>query len=313
MKLIIVVNKYIKYRKSLGEKFTTNERQLIAFSNAIGENIDLSKVSEEKVKKFIFGDGPLTFYLFRKHSTILGFYQYAIARGYVNTLPLPTTLPKKPPSFIPYIYSRDELKNLFKAALTYQKIHSSTVPYVIYVLLVLLYGTGMRLNEALSLTMADIDLSKEIIIVRDAKFYKNRLVPFGKDLAKVITTYIDWRNNNGGEQNNNSSFFINTKGKILNIHTVKGAFPRLRKAAGIYRTDKSKFQPRMHDLRHTFAVHRLVSWYQEHADLQKLLPILSVYLGHSHLSATSVYLTMTDDLLREAGVCFEKYATGGLK
>ncbi len=92
------------------------------------------------------------------------------------------------------------------------------------------------------------------------------------------------------------------------MSTVENAFVRIRQKAEIKRTDNARYQPRLHDLRHTFAVHRLMSWYQENADVQQLLPILSVYMGHTYLAATSIYLTMTNDLLQEAGKRFEKYA-----
>ena len=77
--------------------------------------------------------------------------------------------------------------------------------------------------------------------------------------------------------------------------------------AGVKRTDGATYQPRLHDLRHSFAVNRLVSWYQENKNVQQLLPVLSAYLGHKYLAHTSVYLTMTDDLLYEAKERFEKY------
>lgn len=88
-------------------------------------------------------------------------------------------------------------------------------------------------------------------------------------------------------------------------------YPRIRKKAGIKRADGGRYQPRLHDIRHTFAVHRLVSWYEEGANVQMLLPFLSTYLGHTTLAATSVYLSMTDDLLQEANMRFEHYAMGG--
>ena len=93
----------------------------------------------------------------------------------------------------------------------------------------------------------------------------------------------------------------------MHIDTVRGAFERIREHAGISRSDKSPFQPRLHDLRHTFAVNRLTSWYRKNQDIQQLLPVLSTYLGHTHLSHTSVYLTMTDGLLGEANNRFESY------
>ena len=87
------------------------------------------------------------------------------------------------------------------------------------------------------------------------------------------------------------------------------AFRRLREQAQIHRTDGSRYQPRLHDLRHSFAVHRLIQWYRQGADVQRLLPNLSTYLGHRNLSGTQRYLTMTAELLQLAGERFEQYAT----
>jgi site-specific recombinase XerD len=81
--------------------------------------------------------------------------------------------------------------------------------------------------------------------------------------------------------------------------------------AGVRRKDDASEQPRLHDLRHAFAVHRLTAWYREGADVQRLLHHLSVYLGHAHLANTQIYLTMTPELLQQAGTRFERYARGG--
>jgi integrase len=81
--------------------------------------------------------------------------------------------------------------------------------------------------------------------------------------------------------------------------------------AHIERHDDSYFQPRLHDLRHTFAVHRLTEWYRQNADVQRMLPALSTYLGHVDLKATQRYLTMTPELLEQANRRFEQYACGG--
>jgi len=85
----------------------------------------------------------------------------------------------------------------------------------------------------------------------------------------------------------------------------------VREQAGVRRSDGARYQPRLHDLRHTFAVHRLISWYRQGADVQKLLHHLSVYLGHVHLADTQVYLSMTPELLREANARFERYTEEG--
>ena len=109
-------------------------------------------------------------------------------------------------------------------------------------------------------------------------------------------------------QSLNAHFFIGKNNQPLNLYTVEGIFQRIREKAGIMRNDGATYQPRLHDLRHTFAVHRLISWYKGNKNVQQLLPILSVYMGHKYLAHTSVYLTMTDDVLQEAKKCFERYA-----
>ena len=124
----------------------------------------------------------------------------------------------------------------------------------------------------------------------------------------MIEKYLQWRIKQQQPQCLNGHLFIGKNAQPFNTATMQGIFQRIREKAGIKRSDEAKFQPRLHDLRHTFAVNRLVSWYQENKNVQQLLPVLSVYMGHKYLAHTSVYLTMTDDLLQEAKIRFEKYA-----
>jgi integrase/recombinase XerD len=103
-------------------------------------------------------------------------------------------------------------------------------------------------------------------------------------------------------------FFIARNGASINMSTLQGNFRRIRTHAGIHRIDGATYQPRIHDLRHTLAVHRLIAWYREGVEVQRLLPYLSDYLGHAYLAATSVYLSMTPELLAEASKRFEQHA-----
>jgi site-specific recombinase XerD len=310
MKLKLAVHNYIAYRKAMGEKFRTNETYLKAFCKYMESDIHIRDVLTEKVTEFLYGKGPITSSWFIKHTALVGFYQYAIGRHLVDFSPLPTMPPKRPPAFIPYIYTRDELRQLFKAAFTYQKNRSHVEPYMVNRILILLYGTGLRLSEALSLTMADVDFTQAFIIVKQTKFFKSRLVPFGNQMAGVLCEYIKWRKKQGYPQLEDSLFFYGRDDKPLNMNTMEQAFQRIRQKAGVQRADGARYQPRLHDLRHCFCVHRLTSWYQQNADVQQLLPVLSVYMGHTYLAATSAYLTMTNDLLQQAGGRFERYARG---
>jgi integrase/recombinase XerD len=172
-------------------------------------------------------------------------------------------------------------------------------------LLLLLYGTGLRVSEALALNQAEVDLTTAVITIRATKFYKTRLVPLGAELQQALAAYRAQRPSTSDAK---APFLTNKDGTRLIYRTINQAFGKLRKRAGVQR-QAGRFQPRMHDLRHTFAVHRLVSWYQSGADVQRLLPQLSTYLGHAHLRATQVYLTMTPELLTAASARFAAYAS----
>ena len=166
------------------------------------------------------------------------------------------------------------------------------------------YGAGLRLREATNLTRADVDLSRSVLTIRNTKFGKTRLVPVGPQLSRALVQYDRTRPKGRPAE---APFFATRAGGPVNTGTLQQNFRILCDRAGIRRTDTHE-QPRIHDLRHTFAVHRLTSWYQQGADVQRLLHHLSVYLGHVHLRHTQVYLSMTPELLREASQRFERYA-----
>lgn len=309
MRLITAVNQYIAYCRSLGEHFKSNDKMLNAFVHAIGKRTALIDVDPESIGKYLAGTTPIiTRYWHNKYWVLRGFYRYAISRGYTAISPLPVVTPKRPPPFIPYIYKVEELRALFDACFDYQKNKGRFDPYMLRTLLLLLYGAGLRISEAIALTLADVDLSQAVLTIRETKFYKTRLVPLGKYLAESLLEYVQWRRKAKYPQNLDAPFFIGRNEKAVNQRTVEYAFQIIREKVGIRRDDNPHHQPRLHDLRHTFAVHRLTAWYKEGADVQRLLPVLSVYLGHSCLSSTSIYLTMTPALLEEASHRFEQYA-----
>lgn len=306
MRLKMLIKKYVNYRRSLGEKFLGEETTLLHFCKSLG-NINLKNITSIKVKRYLYGTGPITATWFRKYSALTGLYRYGMSRGYINRSPLPTTSPKQPLPFVPYIYTREELRKILWAA--YQVNSKSIHPQTIRMLFLLLYGTGIRLNEALTLTTVDVDQEAAVITVHQTKFYKSRLVPFGTQLAKIIHEYFTWYQNTFSSRD--CALFLRDRyGRRIKRQAMTDFYLRIRKKAGIKRTDGGRYQPRLHDFRHTFAVHRLISWYQEGANVQILLPFLSTYLGHTTLAATSVYLSMTDDLLQEANMRFENYAMG---
>jgi integrase/recombinase XerD len=271
--------------------------------------VSLQTISPDGVHAYLAGTGPITRFWERKHSVLAGFYRFAIARGYVASSPLPRTVPKPLQSFVPYIYSPEELGRLLGAIVATDNRRSAIDPITFRLLLLLLYGAGLRISEALALTLADVDLTGAVLQIRESKFYKTRLVPIGPDLIRLLKPYATTRRRNHAAPD--SPFFVSRRGNAVTRSNAENAFSRLRVRAGVMCDDGNpRHQPRLHDLRATFAVHRLVSWYHSGANLQRLLPQLSTYLGHINIQGTQRYLTLTPELLREASDRFERYALG---
>ena len=161
-------------------------------------------------------------------------------------------------------------------------------PHTFRSLLLLLYGVGLRIGEALHLTLADVDLSAAVVTIRDTKFYKTRLVPLGPNICGAMRHYAEQRQEAHPPQAAESPFFVDRKGRRLRGATVRRAFAQLRRCASVSRTDGARYQPRLHDLRHAFVGHRLTSCTEPGRIYRRLLPQLSTYLGHVSVAATQV-------------------------
>lgn len=309
MKLSAVVSMYVSHKRSLGQRFQSEDALLKAFCRAVGDGA-IASIQAEPVLAFLNGSGPLTDYWAKKYRVLSGLYRFALARGLVSVSPLPRSIPRlAAPAFVPYIYTHAELKRLLDAVPAACAGRVPVDDYVFRALLLLLYGAGLRISEAVSLTIGDVDLRHACLHVRETKFYKTRMVPLGKDLTQVLTEYVVKRNNSH-PATADAPLFCFCNGTPLSKSAARSAFRRLRAQAGVIREGGARHQPRLHDFRHSAAVHRLVAWYRGGADLQALLPKLATYLGHVDLSATQRYLTLTPELLREASLRFERYAMG---
>ena len=307
MRLSAVIALYLSHKRALGYRFRAEEAVLRAFCKAVGDQ-PIAIIEPGAVLAFLNGNGPVTEYWTKKYRVLGGLYRYALARGLAERVPLPPAIPKPTvPAFVPYIYSHEELKRLLDAV---PAACAGRVPideYVFRALLLLLYGAGLRIGEALALRLGEVDLREACLRVCETKFFKSRLVPLGTDLTGVLTEYLGKRNESypSAEQ---APLFCFRDGSPLSQSAARSAFRRLRIHAGVRREGGARRQPRLHDLRHTAAVHRLIAWYDSGADVQALLPKLATYLGHVDLTATQRYLTLTPELLRQASRRFEHYA-----
>lgn len=305
MKLINAITEFIGYRRSLGQRFTTDERNLRLFSQSLGRNIHVANVTKEQIEKFLVGKGCLPQSRSRKQHSLAAFERFLVSRGYHGSLPLPDRPRFKRNTFVPYILTRDELRRLLDAVPNRRGrlLHALTLRTV----LLLLYGAGLRISEAVALNLCDVDASAGLLTIRQSKFYKTRLLTLGPQLNDAMSDYAQWRVTEVLSRRADKPFFVLRSGERLNQDIIRRAFNHLRAQAKIRRPDGQR--PRLHDLRHSFAVHRLLAWYRQGANVQALLPKLAVYLGHIRLSCTQVYLTMTPELLQQASVRFEQYAT----
>jgi integrase/recombinase XerD len=303
MKLAEAAACYVAHKQAMGMRFRTEARTLRSFCQAMGD-VSMQDVSASAVATFLAGSGPVTRFWERKHSVLQGFYRFAIARGYAEHSVLPNRVPKPSQTFVPYIYSREELRRLLDAIPLIDHPRNTIDPETYRTILLLLYAAGLRVSEALALSQADIDLAAGILLIRESKFYKTRLVPISEDMRRVLARYLAQKRDAAA-----SPAFLSRRGEAVTRQNAENMFCRVRLRAGIRRDDGNpRHQPRLHDLRASFAVHRLIAWYRDGADVQRLLPLLSTYLGHIHIAGTQRYLALTPDLLREASARFERYA-----
>jgi integrase/recombinase XerD len=310
MRLIEVIDAYVTLQRSLGMRFEAGRKLLRQFSREMG-NPHIGQVRPEAVANFLRGTGALSATWTLKFSVLSGFYRFAINRGHVQSSPLPTSLPKLPPQQSPYVYSTDELQRLLDATSALHVGHSRLQAPMYRTLLLLLYGSGLRIGEALALTLRDVDLAERIIVVRNTKFFKTRLVPIGPKLAQELAAHVERRRRLPLPAGDDSSLFTTRTGRGWPYQHVITLFQRVRRAAGIDCPVGELRPPRLHDLRHTAAVHRVLAWYRSGEDVQRLLPQLATYLGHVDIKSAQRYLQMTPELLQEASQRFACYSLWG--
>lgn len=206
---------------------------------------------------------------------------------------------------VPHIFTRNEVRQIMAAS---KRIgpRVSLRPLVFSTLIGLLYSTGLRIGEALKLTIGDVDLKRRLIYIHEAKFKKSRYVPISQSVGDHLAAYLQRRRKAGFPTSSTSPVFVAPSGGRYGKSTVATIFLKIVRQIGI-RGPKGHRGPRIHDFRHTFAVNRLLAWHREGANLFAKLPLLSTYLGHTTVTGTEVYLHVTADLLESVGKRFHSH------
>jgi integrase len=197
----------------------------------------------------------------------------------------------------PYVYSDAQIDALLASALALPP-EDGLRRWTCHTLFGLIAVTGMRISEAMGLDRDDVDLNTGMLTIRVTKFGKSRLVPLHATTCAALRSYADRRDAHIGSRCG-STFFVTEQGDRLLHQYVYRAFWRLSREIGLRRPG-DRTGPRVHDFRHRFAIRTLLGWYREGADVEKRLPALSTYLGHTCVRDTYWYLSACPELMEEA-------------
>ena len=213
----------------------------------------------------------------------------------------------------PYLYSRQQIETLIATA-SLLRPKGSLRPHTFATLIGLIASTGLRVSEAIRLTVRDIhfDADPPHLEVYQTKFRKSRLVPLHSTTTDQLRLYAQERKRLHYD-GLSDAFFVSEKGSHLCYDAVWQTFIGLAGRAGIRNDDDASRPPCIHGLRHSFAVGRLLDWYRRGLSVNDLLPTLSVYMGHVQPANTYWYLTATPELLKAAGEYFQKFAGQGVE
>ena len=224
-------------------------------------------------------------------SALKGFVEF-LNRKYNSIIVWPPIFRYSPSSleFVPYIFTHNEISNIFYAADAMPDVPRTQFNIIFPAILRVLYGCGLRISEALLLENSAVDLVTGVLTVRHSKFDNNRLVPISKSLQNYLMQYKKKLKCTSTCQ----FFFPNQKEQPYSPRTVYDKFRSILWSAGISRGGRGN-GPRVHDFRHTFAVHSLQQCEQNGIDTYVFLPILAAYLGHTKTTTTEKYLRLTSE------------------
>ena len=292
---------YLAMRRALGYKLGRTEKlltDLIGFIEATAADritIDLALAWATRPVK-----GDVSWWSGRL-SVVRGFATYLHTLDPATEVPPAGLLPTRSHRAVPYLYSDDDIAALKAAA----EILSSPLRILTYQTLIpLLAVTGMRVGEAIRLDRNDLDLEAGVLTVWRSKFGKSRELPLHASTVDALRTYLRCREQlYPGPQA--PSLFISSVGTRLLYCNVNWTFLRLVSRAAL-KPRSTLCRPRLHDLRHTFAVRTLLDAYRTDADVGTCLPLLSTYLGHVHPANTYWYLSAAPELLALAGNRLER-------
>ena len=291
-----LISEYVRHKRSLGYKMEEVEERLRRFDQLTidrGETeIGISReLADEWCRPLPMESGNNRY---GRISILRGFSSYLQVIGYESYVP---RLPKVSRDFIPHIFTRQEMAAIFRECdkLTLTRHYMNSVRCTMPCIIRMLYGTGIRIGEAMRLTHADVDFTQGVLILRECKNGQDRLVPMSLSLREGCKDWVAYKERLGLSVDAGSPFFTSANGQRFSECSIYEVFRTVLQRAGIGHGGRGK-GPRLHDLRHTFCVNALVKLSEAGTDLYCSMPILMTYMGHQSLEATDRYVRLTKEM-----------------
>ena len=304
---------YVDYKRALGRKFVTEARALRLFDRFLADRaITVPDTLTPSVIDAFLASRPRPKPRSFNHllGVVRGFFDWMVTQQRLPSSPVHTQTRRCPRQPRPFLFTPEQFGQLLNLANRLpddaRVQHRAAVYSLIFSVM---YGLGLRVGEVTRLRYGDIDQNRHLLVIRESKFGKSRLVPFGPQMDKRITEYLHQRVDWYGSWSSEAPIFSFREAhtKPLRPETISQTFhhliPKLELVipAGID-------PPRLHCLRHSFAVQTLLHWYRTDVDPGRRLFHLATFMGHVNVESTAWYLTITDELLEEANRRFERFA-----
>jgi site-specific recombinase XerD len=307
------IQSYLDFKRAIGRKFDTEEAALRLFDRFLSEHsvMDLDALTPQLIEVFL-ASRPRT--RPRSFNHLLGvircFFVWSVAQCRLTHSPVRSQPRAVNSRHFPYIFKPEQVRHILAIAAQLPDNPRATHRAEIYVLIFrLMYALGLRVGEVVRLCHADVDRTRRLLVIRQTKFGKSRLVPVGPKLWEHIEAYlISRRNWHAQWQSDDPLFsFSNDRKKPIRPETISQTFHHLLPQLELARSEGID-PPCLHHLRHSFAVQTLLRWYRSGIHPEQKLFHLSTFMGHTDPASTSWYLTITNDLLSEANHRFERLA-----
>lgn len=284
---------YLRMRRALGYKLEISGKQLLCFISYL-EEIGAQTVTIEHALAWATQPaGADPGYWGSRLSVVRQFARYLQTLDQACEVPPAGLLPNRPGRAIPYLYEPEEIIALTRAA---RDLEPPLLAANYQTLIGLLAVSGLRLGEAIRLDRGDVDARHRLLRIIDSKFGKSREVVLHDSTMHALSEYGRLRDQRF-PQPRCEAFLVSLRGTRLRANCIHHMFARLVRLAGL-KPRSPRCRPRLHDLRHAFAVRTLLEWYRDGVDVQARLPLLSTYMGHANPASTFWYLTAAPELLQ---------------